>query len=192
MNTGNKEINKIVITNAFFVFAFAILFSSVAYANTYTKMDFGFNGCNVQWGPLHTDVNEAEMVNLATKADANGFTYHPSLRYGKVMVGDYPKGCESPANKSWPLYLRGGSMDGPGYKKVWEKGGCREHFDKPMRQLKNQSVESCAAACKNYSCTMFFVGRDDDTSGRSKWCNMYFLTCTNNGDPTWDAYMPQK
>ena len=74
-------------------------------SNTYEKMNFGYNNCNVNWGPLQTDVSEADMVKLANKVNAKGFTYHPTLKYGKVMIGDYPKGCESPANESWSLYL---------------------------------------------------------------------------------------
>ncbi|WP_424101254.1 hypothetical protein [Moorena producens] len=79
--------------------------SSVASDKSYTKVDFGFNKCNVQWGGLLSGVSEADMVKLATEANANGFTYHPSLNYGRIMVGDYPEDCKSPANESWPLYL---------------------------------------------------------------------------------------
>ncbi|NEO51169.1 MAG: hypothetical protein F6K55_46690 [Moorea sp. SIO4A3] len=80
--------------------------SSVAPDQSYTKVDFGFNNCNVEWGGLLSGVSEADMVKLATEANANGFTYHPSLNYGRIMVGDYPEGCQSPANESWPLYLK--------------------------------------------------------------------------------------
>ena len=80
--------------------------SSVAPDKSYTKVDFGFNNCNVQWGEQLSEVSEADMVKLATEANANGFTYHPSLNYGSLMVGYYPEGCKSPANESWPLYLK--------------------------------------------------------------------------------------
>ncbi|WP_157369038.1 hypothetical protein [Algicola sagamiensis] len=82
--------------------------SQVAIAGSYTKydkMDFGFNNCNVQFGELHRSVTEEDMIKLAAEANAYGFTYHPSLRYGKVMIGQYPAGCQSPSNESWPLYL---------------------------------------------------------------------------------------
>ena len=74
-------------------------------SNAYEKMDFGFNGCEVKWGPLQSGVSEADMVRLATETNAAGFTYQPSLKYGHVLVGAYPKECKSSANESWPLYL---------------------------------------------------------------------------------------
>lgn len=73
---------------------------------SYQKMDFGFNGCKVAWGPLQTNVSEATMVKLATDANANGFTYQPQLNYGQLLIGNYPMDCKSPANMSWPLYLK--------------------------------------------------------------------------------------
>jgi len=79
--------------------------SSVAYGNSYERMGFGYNNCNVQWGDLRREISEAQMISLATQVNANGFTYHPSLRYGKLMIGGYPKDCQSPPNESWPLYL---------------------------------------------------------------------------------------
>jgi hypothetical protein len=72
----------------------------------YTRTSFGFDGCNLSWGPLQSNVSEADMSRLATDANANGFTYHPLLKYGYVMIGDYPMSCKSPADRSWPLYLR--------------------------------------------------------------------------------------
>jgi len=73
---------------------------------SYRRMDFGFNGCDVQFGELKIGVSEADMVRLAVAASAKGFTYHPSLRYGKLIIGDYPEACRSPVNQSWPLYLK--------------------------------------------------------------------------------------
>jgi len=73
---------------------------------SYKKMNFGFNGCKVSWGALQYNVNEADMVKLATKAKANGFTYTPYYNYGQLLIGDYPMSCKSPANLSWPLYLK--------------------------------------------------------------------------------------
>ncbi len=75
-------------------------------ASLYRRMDFGFNGCDVQFGKLKTGVSEGDMIRLAAAAGAKGFTYQPSLRYGKLIIGDYPESCRSPANLSWPLYLK--------------------------------------------------------------------------------------
>jgi hypothetical protein len=75
-------------------------------SNIYKKMDFGFNNCKVTWGPMQHNVTEADMVKLANDANANGFTYQPELKYGALLVGNYPEGCHSPANQSWPFYLR--------------------------------------------------------------------------------------
>lgn len=72
---------------------------------TYYKAAFGYNNCTVQWGPLQTNVSEEDMVNLANAANAEGFTYQPDLKYGKVLIGSFPSDCQSQANLSWPLYL---------------------------------------------------------------------------------------
>jgi len=74
------------------------------------------------------------------------------------------------------------------YSKAWENGGCREHFEMPLKQLKNQTEISCAKVCQKNQCGMFFLGRSDDSSGRKGWCNIYPSACSNNGDKTWDAY----
>lgn len=73
---------------------------------SYVKMNYGFNACKVQWGPLHTNVSQADMEELADKANAGGFTFHPRLKYGKVLIGLYPAGCQSSPNLSWPLFLK--------------------------------------------------------------------------------------
>ena len=73
---------------------------------TYKKMDFGFNNCSVQFGDVMRGVSEDDMIRLATEAGAEGFAYHPSLKYGSLIIGSYPAGCKSPANLSWPLYLK--------------------------------------------------------------------------------------
>jgi hypothetical protein len=73
---------------------------------TYMKMHFGFNNCNVHWGQIYQNISEAEMANLAARVNANGFTYQPFLRYGSILIGNYPQGCTSPPEQSWPLYLR--------------------------------------------------------------------------------------
>jgi len=93
-------------TNGFLVLAFTILFPSVSHSNTYSRMGFGYSNCPVQWGGLYENVSEKLMTELAAKTNANGFSYHPSLKKGQIMLGDYPKGCKSPANLSWPLYLK--------------------------------------------------------------------------------------
>ena len=72
----------------------------------YKKVSFGYNGCDVKFGDLKKRVSEDYMIRLATKFDAVGFTYHPSLRYGQLIIGDYPQGCKSRSNLSWPLYLK--------------------------------------------------------------------------------------
>ncbi len=71
----------------------------------YVKQDFGFNGCDVTFGPLMEDTDEDAMVLAARLANAVGFTYHQGLAFGKVIVGPYPAGCKSPSSLSWPLYL---------------------------------------------------------------------------------------
>jgi hypothetical protein len=72
----------------------------------YRKMDFGYNGCDVKFGELLKGVTEEDMIKRASAANSNGFTFHLNLGYGKLLLGEYPKGCKSPANMSWPLYLR--------------------------------------------------------------------------------------
>jgi hypothetical protein len=72
----------------------------------YQKMDFGFNKCNVEFGELKRGVSETDMKRLATDAGAEGFTYQPMLKFGKLIIGAYPTGCKSPSNLSWPLYLK--------------------------------------------------------------------------------------
>lgn len=69
-------------------------------------MDFGYNDCPVQFGELKKGVSKGDMVRMASEANAEGFTYHPSLRYGNLMIGKYPDGCRSRSSLSWPLYLR--------------------------------------------------------------------------------------
>ena len=69
-------------------------------------MDFGFDFCNVQFGDLIREVSEDDMIRLATEAGAEGFTYHPRFKSGSLIIGSYPAGCKSPANASWPLYLK--------------------------------------------------------------------------------------
>ena len=77
---------------------------------SYVRMNYGFNGCAVQWGPLQQNVSEANMVQLADRANAGGFTYQPLVQYGCVMIGLYPAGCQSSPNLSWPLYLKSASL----------------------------------------------------------------------------------
>jgi len=73
---------------------------------TYKKMDFGFDFCGVQFGDVMRGVSEDDMIRLATEAGAEGFTYQPKLKYGSLIIGSYPAGCKSPAEMSWPLYLK--------------------------------------------------------------------------------------
>ena len=76
----------------------------------YVHMSYGFDGCPVQFGPLHENVNEADMVAAATSQNGGGFCFNPELAYGKVMVGMYPAGCQSPSGLSWWLYLKSASL----------------------------------------------------------------------------------
>lgn len=72
----------------------------------YTRMNYGFNGCSVQWGAVQQNVSESDMEALANAANAGGFAFQPTLGYGTVMIGLYPAGCQSSPNLSWPLYLK--------------------------------------------------------------------------------------
>ena len=72
----------------------------------YNKMSFGYNKCNVKFEKkLHEQVSLDDMIKLAHKANAKGFTYQSELQYGYLMIGEYPEGCKSPAGESWSLYL---------------------------------------------------------------------------------------
>lgn len=81
-------------------------------AFTYSKMTFGFNTCNASFGELHKNVTEDDMLKKASLVNSKGFSYHPTLKYGKVLIGDYPLDCKSPASESWPLYLRSDQAPG--------------------------------------------------------------------------------
>ena len=73
---------------------------------SYKKMDFGFDGCHAKFGEVLKGVTEEDMIKRASAANADGFAFHPSLGYGTLLLGEYPKDCKSPSNMSWPLYLR--------------------------------------------------------------------------------------
>ena len=48
--------------------------ASVAHADTsYRRMNFGFNKCPVRWGPLYRGISQAEIEDLASRANANGY-----------------------------------------------------------------------------------------------------------------------
>lgn len=76
----------------------------------YARQDFGFDGCDVTFGPLMTDTDEDAMIMAARLANAIGFAFQPSLAYGSLITGDYPLGCKSAPGGSWPLYLAKGSQ----------------------------------------------------------------------------------
>ncbi|MCI5159292.1 MAG: hypothetical protein D3906_12835, partial [Candidatus Electrothrix sp. AUS1_2] len=78
---------------------------SSAMGQTYQEQNFGFDGCQVNWGGLFSNITLDEMINKARESNAKGFTYHPLLKYGKLMAGDFPAGCRSPKTDSWPLFL---------------------------------------------------------------------------------------
>lgn len=85
----------------------ALIVVSNAWADSnYSKMDFGFNGCDIRFGPIQRNVTEDSMAKMAAATNANGFTYTPVYNYGAVLIGQYPMNCKSPANQSWPLYLK--------------------------------------------------------------------------------------
>jgi len=73
---------------------------------TYKRMSFGFNGCSAKFGGVLRGVTEEEMVRRASAANANGFAFQPSLGFGTLLIGEFPKDCKSPSDLSWPLYLR--------------------------------------------------------------------------------------
>ncbi|MFT7526297.1 MAG: hypothetical protein ACI9LY_001442 [Arenicella sp.] len=89
------------------------IFTTFEHVDTTTRLfkqqSFGFNACPVQFGELVENTSEAEMVEKAYAAGANGFTFQSQLKYGKLMIGDYPFPCESQANLSWPIYLKDAS-----------------------------------------------------------------------------------
>jgi len=72
----------------------------------YKLMNFGYNNCNVNFGSLKKHISLSNMIKLADKDNAKGFTYHSGLKYGEVIIGNYPEKCKSPSNESWPLYLK--------------------------------------------------------------------------------------
>ncbi|MBU6953311.1 ankyrin repeat domain-containing protein [Hahella sp. HN01] len=72
----------------------------------YEKMEYGFNGCSISYGATQTNITEEGMIKLAREANADGFVYHPSLKRGAVLTEAYDRSCQSPANQSWPLYLK--------------------------------------------------------------------------------------
>ena len=76
----------------------------------YNRMNYGFNECIVIFAPNKHNVSEADMVKFADEANAGGFAYNSYLKYGTVMVGLYPAGCESSPNLSWPLYLKSATL----------------------------------------------------------------------------------
>jgi hypothetical protein len=57
-------------------------------------------------GALNENVSENEMEKMALEQNAEGFTYHLDLKYGKILAGSYRMDCQSPSNESWPLYLK--------------------------------------------------------------------------------------
>jgi hypothetical protein len=73
-------------------------------------MNYGFNGCPVNFGAVQQNTTAAQMGNLADAANAGGFAFNSYLSYGVVMIGLYPAGCQSSANLSWPLYLKANSL----------------------------------------------------------------------------------
>lgn len=73
--------------------------------------------------------------------------------------------------------------------KMYSQGGCQEHFNyKQLYRGENETFTSCKQKCIDNNCGSFVFGREDDVSGRSRWCVVYDNVCTSNGDPAWDAY----
>ncbi len=73
----------------------------------YREVDFGFNNCSkLRFEKhVHQEVSLSYMEEIANKANAQGFTYQPKLRFGNLIVGKYPENCRAPKGESWPLYL---------------------------------------------------------------------------------------
>lgn len=76
----------------------------------YVEQDFGYDGCDVEWGPLYGDPSVEDMEELATEEASLGFTIHADGTFGKLLIGDFPPDCRAPKNLSWPLYLAEGHV----------------------------------------------------------------------------------
>ncbi len=60
-------------------------FAGNVWADTsYTKMDFGFNGCSVKFGALQENVTEAEMAKRASATHASDEMVSSSNRHRNV------------------------------------------------------------------------------------------------------------
>lgn len=71
----------------------------------YAKADFGYDGCNVNFGPLMENTTRELMNVAATQAGATAFTFKDTLGYGKLVIGAFPPNCHSDPSMSWPLFL---------------------------------------------------------------------------------------
>ena len=107
----------------------------------------------------------------------------------------YKNQCTNNGDQTWDTYKVIQSVPAPTptpavhYQLSWEQGGCNEHFENILQQTKMQTLSSCADACEeNGQCTSFSIGREDDKTGRTGWCNLYKNQCTQNTDQSWDIY----
>lgn len=137
----------------------------------YVQMNYGFNGCSVQWGALQTNVTEAQMETLANAANAGGFTFTPYYNYGYLMVGLYPAGCQSSPNLSWPLYLKTNAL--------------------PQFMQQQTQTNWCWAAC-GASVGNFYWGPGVYTQcGIANTCQNKTTCCSNPGGCNQYGYLDQ-
>ncbi|MFN7910753.1 MAG: papain-like cysteine protease family protein [Bacteroidota bacterium] len=80
---------------------------------TYQQMPFGFNGCNVNFGPIMKNVSLQNMIDAAISAKSLGFAYCPPIQYGCLIIGDYPNACTSSPALSWQLFLKTNQLNVP-------------------------------------------------------------------------------
>ncbi len=139
---------------------------------TITQNQCELNVTGTVHGPFVAHIKSDTHIAM----DAHG-RHHTGTLVANATVIDWNNGTRWTKETPQPQYTR-----------LWENGGCQEHFSTLFKQLKGQTVQSCAAACQENNCVVFHVGREDDETGRHGWCNLYFGECTNNGDATWDAY----
>ena len=76
-------------------------------------MDFGYDGCDIEFGPtlqnMDLDAFYDVMNNDNRECKYIGFTKHPTDDMGSFIT-KYDTGCQSPPNRSWPLYLGSGTQ----------------------------------------------------------------------------------
>ena len=157
------------------------------------------NSTNIQqWPYVEGNLNQKWILEAAEQ----GYFQIKSVRSGKCLdvaggTGATNNGrniqqytCANVDNQKFKFERLGAPPAEPTlYEQAWSQGGCQEHFANIIRREVDQTVESCATACKETrSCTMFSIGRMEPSTQRSGWCNLYTNLCTNNHDQTWDTF----